>query len=231
MKGNYFSVRDAAQRVGISRQTMFRYIKDGKISATTDRDGQKQIELTELLRVFGELQPETETPATPRNSPRPVSRDTATTPATTQYQMEILRLQAQLEIKTAELDLAKERINELKAAQHETSAEKNRFLEIIERQSLLLAAPKPARPRTSTPAKKTTTARAAATPQKTTTPRAKPAASASPKVRESATPKTKASSKAKPTKAGVNKANVTSKAISASKTSSATKASNSKKKR
>lgn len=152
MKGNYFSVRDAAQRVGISRQTMFRYIKDGKISASTDRDGQKQIELTELLRVFGELQPETETPTTPRNSPRPVSRDTATAPATSQYQMEILRLQAQLEIKTAELELAKERINELKAAQHEASAEKNRFLEIIERQSLLLAAPKPERQRTSTPA-------------------------------------------------------------------------------
>lgn len=216
MKGNYFSVRDAAQRVGISRQTMFRYIKDGKISATTDRDGQKQIELTELLRVFGELQPETETPTTPRNSPRPVSRDTATAPATSQYQMEILRLQAQLEIKTAELDLAKERINELKAAQHEASAEKNRFLEIIERQSLLLAAPKPARPRTSTPAKKTSTARAAATPKKTTIAKAKPTASASPKVSQSATPKTKAKA--------------TPKAIKSTKASKAS-ASKSKKKR
>lgn len=223
MKGNYFSVRDAAQRVGISRQTMFRYIKDGKISATSDRDGQKQIELTELLRVFGELQPETETPATPRNSPRPVSRDTATAPVTSQYQMEILRLQAQLEIKTAELDLAKERINELKVAQHEASVEKNRFLEIIERQSLLLAAPKPARPRTSTPAKKTTTARATATPKKTTTAKAKPTASASPKVSQSATPKAKTSAKSKAakstkaSKAGVNKANVTNKTSSAIK--------------
>lgn len=215
MKGNYFSVRDAAQRVGISRQTMFRYIKEGKISATTDRDGQKQIELTELLRVFGELQPETETPTTARNSPRPVSRDTATAPATSQYQMEILRLQAQLEIKTAELDMAKERINELKTAQHETAVEKNRFLEIIERQSLLLAAPKPARPRTSTPAKKTTTAKA------------KPTTSTSPKVSQSATPKAKASTSksTKASKAGASKASVTNKAISA------IKASKSKKKR
>lgn len=203
MKGNYFSVREAAERTGISRQTMFRYIKDGKISATTDRDGQKQIELTELLRVFGELQTETETPATPRNRPRQVSRDTATAPATSQYQMEILRLQAQLEIKTAELDMAKERINELKTAQHETSAEKNRFLEIIERQSLLLAAPKPVRQRTSTPAKKTAAKKAVASPRKTTTAKATPTpkktASVSPKASRSVTPKVKVSTKPKAT--------------------------------
>lgn len=155
MKGTYFSVREAAQRVGISRQTMFRHIKTGKVSATIDRDGQKQIEVTELIRVFGELQPETDTPATPRNTVRPVSRDTATPPVTSQYQVEIMRLQAQLEIRTAELELAKERINELKAAQNEVAAEKNRFLDIIERQTLLLAAPKPATPaRKRTPAKK-----------------------------------------------------------------------------
>ena len=226
MKGNYFSVRDAAQRVGISRQTMFRYIKEGKISATTDRDGQKQIELTELLRVFGELQPETETPTTPRNSPRPVSRDTATTPATSQYQMEILRLQAQLEIKTAELDLAKERINELKAAQHEASVEKNRFLEIIERQSLLLAAPKPARTRTTTPAKKTPTARAAATPKKTVSTPPKANRSASSKV--TTTTKPKQGQVAKASKAGASKA---SKAINTSKTSKPIKDIKPKKKR
>lgn len=219
MKGNYFSVRDAAQRVGISRQTMFRYIKDGKISATTDRDGQKQIELTELLRVFGELQPETETPTTPRNSPRPVSRDTSTAPATSQYQMEILRLQAQLEIKSAELDLAKERINELKAAQHEASAEKNRFLEIIERQSLLLAAPKPARPRTSTPVKKTTTERATATPKKTTTAKSKPKAIALPKVTPTKTQAAKTSTKSK----AAQSTKASKAATSKSKTSSAIK--------
>lgn len=226
MKGNYFSVRDAAQRVGISRQTMFRYIKDGKISATSDRDGQKQIELTELLRVFGELQPETETPATPRNSPRPVSRDTATAPVTSQYQMEILRLQAQLEIKTAELDLAKERINELKVAQHEASVEKNRFLEIIERQSLLLAAPKPARTRTTTPAKKTPTARAAATPKKTVSTPPKANRSASSKV--TTTTKPKQGQVAKASKAGASKA---SKAINTSKTSKPIKDIKPKKKR
>lgn len=226
MKGNYFSVRDAAQRVGISRQTMFRYIKDGKISATSDRDGLKQIELTELLRVFGELQPETETPATPRNSPRPVSRDTATAPVTSQYQMEILRLQAQLEIKTAELDLAKERINELKTAQHEASVEKNRFLEIIERQSLLLAAPKPARTRTTTPAKKTPTARAAATPKKTVSTPPKANRSASSKV--TTTTKTKQGQVAKASKAGASKA---SKPINTSKTSKPIKDIKPKKKR
>lgn len=146
MSPTQFSVREAALRAGVTRQTMFRYIKEGKISATQDSNGQKCIDLSELLRVFRELQPVTDTPATPSDSQRSVTRNTATAPATTQFQMEILRLQAQLEIKTAELDLAKERINELKAAQHDVAAEKNRFLEIIERQSLLLAAPKQAAP-------------------------------------------------------------------------------------
>ena len=43
---------------------MFRYIEQGRISATNNRAGQKQIAVSELLRVFGELQPETVTETT-----------------------------------------------------------------------------------------------------------------------------------------------------------------------
>lgn len=153
MKGNYFSVREAAQRVGISRQTMFRHINNGKVSATTDRDGQKQIELTELLRVFGELQPESQSTRTVSNSPRLSPRDKVTTTDTAPYQMEIFKLQAQLELKTAELELAKERISELKSNHHDVATERNRLLDMLERQSLLLAAPKPARQRAAKPVK------------------------------------------------------------------------------
>lgn len=143
MGSTQFSVREAAERVGVSRQTMFRHIKDGKISATIGHDGQKQIELSELLRVFGELQRPETTPATVTDRPR-LSRTSKETPRDSALiQVEFARLQAQLEIRTAELELAKERINELKAREHSAGEEKNRLLSLIERQSLLLAAPAP----------------------------------------------------------------------------------------
>ena len=138
-----FSVRDAANQAGVSRQTMFRYIKDGKISATTDRDGQKQIELSELLRVFGELQQPVTKTATVTDNLRVSRTSAATSKDSVLIQVEFARLQAQLEIKTAELALARERINELKAREHTSGEEKNRLMTLIEQQSRLLAAPTP----------------------------------------------------------------------------------------
>ena len=124
---------------------MFRYIKEGRVSATLSHSGEKQIEITELLRAFGALQPETVTRDTARDSLRQSQSDNAT-PATVTYQIELERLKAQLELKTSELDLAKERISELKSREHESAAEKNRLLTLIEQQSRLLTAPVPPKP-------------------------------------------------------------------------------------
>lgn len=155
------SVRDAALRAGISRQTMFRYIEQGRISATNNRAGQKQIAVSELLRVFGELQPETvteTTAATVRDTKRQ-GPDSLSVTAT--QQLEIAQLKGQLELATERLQMAQERISELKTTTHELSEEKGRLLTVIERQTLLLAAPvaqQPARPRgtaKTVPAKKT----------------------------------------------------------------------------
>ena len=51
----YFSLADAAKKVGLSRSSIYRLIDEGKISATTDHRGKKVVELTELLRVFGSI--------------------------------------------------------------------------------------------------------------------------------------------------------------------------------
>lgn len=134
------TVRQAAERVGVSRQTMFRHIQQGKVSATLSHSGEKQIEISELLRVFGELQPETDTTTTPHNRLKQPRRDSETT-AITSYQIELERLKAQLELKSAELDLARERIAELKSREHSAGEEKNRLLTLIEQQSKLLTAP------------------------------------------------------------------------------------------
>lgn len=147
------TVRQAAERVGVSRQTMFRYIKDGKVSATLSHSGEKQVEITELLRAFGELQTETVTLETPRDSLRQARRDRVT-PMSATYQIELERLKAQLELKSAELELSKERISELKSREHLATEEKNRLLTLIEQQSRLLTAPTQKK-KASAPIKKT----------------------------------------------------------------------------
>lgn len=134
------TVRQAAERVGISRQTMFRYIKEGRVSATLSHSGEKQIEISELLRAFGPLQQETVTTTTPRNRSRQSHSDTETQ-ASISYQIELERLKAQLELKSSELELAKERIAELKTREHTAAEEKHRLLTLIEQQTRMLTAP------------------------------------------------------------------------------------------
>lgn len=174
------SVRQAALQAGISRQTLFRYIKEGKISATLSHTGEKQIQVSELMRVFGALQPETVVPITASDRLRQSHRNTET-PATVAYQIELERLQAQLEIRTAELALAKERIAELKTREHSSTEEKNRLLTLIEQQSRLLSAPQPA-PRP--PAKRAVAKKPVATKTKLTQPTSK--AKAKPSVKTTA---------------------------------------------
>lgn len=45
----------AAKQAGVSRPTFYRYIKQGKVSVTENKDGSESIDTSELLRVFGEL--------------------------------------------------------------------------------------------------------------------------------------------------------------------------------
>lgn len=49
------SIKDAAKAVGISKQTMYRHIKNGKVSPGKMLNGEKGIETSELIRAFGEL--------------------------------------------------------------------------------------------------------------------------------------------------------------------------------
>lgn len=50
------NISQAAKRVGVSRQTFYRHIEKKGISTTKDADGNPLIDLSELLRVYGELQ-------------------------------------------------------------------------------------------------------------------------------------------------------------------------------
>lgn len=55
------SVTEAAKLAGVTRRTIYRYIKQGKLSAAVSDSDTTVIETSELLRVFGALsQPEPE---------------------------------------------------------------------------------------------------------------------------------------------------------------------------
>ena len=49
------SVSEAAQLVGRDRKSLYRAIKQGRLSATHNATGEKQIDIAELIRVYGEL--------------------------------------------------------------------------------------------------------------------------------------------------------------------------------
>ena len=56
-------LRDAAAAVGVTRQTIYRYTKSGKLSAVIRDDGTQGVDTSELLRVFGKIRdPETVSP-------------------------------------------------------------------------------------------------------------------------------------------------------------------------
>ena len=147
------TVRDAADRVGVTRQTIFKYIRQGKLSATLSRDGQKQIDVSELIRVFGELQQATGNTGYSSDN-RTLSPKSSATPTTVALQIELERMKSMLEFKQAELMMAKERIAELKdreaqvkEREREAIEERNRLIGVIEQQGRLLAAPTPTAPK------------------------------------------------------------------------------------
>jgi hypothetical protein len=62
------STNDAASVAGISRRSIQRAIKEGRLSATTDGDGNRVIDTSELIRVYGELRRVADEPATMTHS-------------------------------------------------------------------------------------------------------------------------------------------------------------------
>jgi excisionase family DNA binding protein len=49
------TISEAAKQTNVGRATIYRYIESGKLSATTMLDGNRGIDTSELLRVFGEI--------------------------------------------------------------------------------------------------------------------------------------------------------------------------------
>jgi hypothetical protein len=117
-----FNIAQAAELAGVARQTIHRFVKKGKLSVEKTADGKTVIDKSELLRVFPNL-------VTPGAS-HMLRPDTPQVTAILQSQIELLQ---------RELDVTRQ---ERERDREEYRREKDRLLGIIEKQTLLLPAPK-----------------------------------------------------------------------------------------
>ena len=49
------TITKASHLAGLTRQSIYRHIKQGKVSAITQNDGTRKIDTSELIRVYGEI--------------------------------------------------------------------------------------------------------------------------------------------------------------------------------
>jgi len=138
------NISQAAKAAGISRATMNRHIKRGKVSVTQKPTGEKCIDPAELVRVYGQLKTQHDTGSeTPK-------RDTLIqheTPKSVSLTQEIDRLRHENDALKNDLKVEREkRDDERDRLLREFGFERDRFLRIIERQALALPEPKKLEP-------------------------------------------------------------------------------------
>jgi excisionase family DNA binding protein len=171
------TVSDAALQVGVTRQTIFKAIKSGKLSATQNNRGHMQINVVELLRVYGELQSPDQVAKNKVNS----TQQSRVLPASAGLQLELERMKLLIERKDFELEHMRERVAELKTREQQANEERLRVFGLLEQQTRLLAAPAPVavtKPKAATKraAKPAVKAKAITPAKKSTTTRKTPAA-------------------------------------------------------
>lgn len=131
------TVSDAALQVGVTRQTIFKAIKAGKLSATQNNRGHMQINVVELLRVYGELQ----SPEQVTQNKVHKAQQSPSLPATAGLQLELERMKLLIERKDFELEQMRERVADLKTREQQSNEERLRIFGLLEQQTRLLAAP------------------------------------------------------------------------------------------
>ena len=172
------TVADAARQVGKSRQTLFDKIKRGQLSATVNHDGNKVIDVSELIRVFGPLLSADQVKKNQANSAGQSSHGALT--STLQLELELAKLR--LEHAEKALETSNRQLEEMRVRERQSIEDRTQLLNVIERQTLLLAAPArakaapPAKPKTTVKAKVAPAVKPPATARKTPAAKAKPVA-------------------------------------------------------
>ena len=125
-------LREAAAAVGVTRQTIYRHTKSGKLSAVTRDDGTQGVDTSELLRVFGKLRD----PATVTQDGNRESRDGN---GDSLLHGEVEALKRALAVAESALAQAAER-------ERGMLEERAKMLDMLDRQTRLLAHQPPAPP-------------------------------------------------------------------------------------
>lgn len=148
MSKAFLTIQQAADQVGVSRQSIWRKTKDGLLPSSKDkRTGATVIQVVDLIAHYGDLQPRaTSSPATKATSIDTKKQGNSNT-ATLLLQQELERLKDALAEKQRSLEELKREVREEKAQWLE---EKNWLRQMIDRQALLLGStPAPAAPQPS----------------------------------------------------------------------------------
>lgn len=95
------SVAEAARLVGRDRKSLYRAIKQGRLSATFGAIGERQIDISELVRVYGDLRDTSDRQATVATPQPETSNETA---RITALEAEVARLRERLDDKEKHIE-------------------------------------------------------------------------------------------------------------------------------
>jgi chromosome segregation ATPase len=108
------SISEAARLVGVSRSNLYKsYIKQGKLSTSTNHQGKPEVDTSELLRVFGSLQQCTDTVDTGGQVVTPLvdsSRQVVTPQEDSGNSLQNQQLREQLQAAQIRLELLQEQL-------------------------------------------------------------------------------------------------------------------------
>ena len=148
-----YSMSKAAKVAGVSKTTMHKWVKSGKLSATKGDGGTYSIERSELERVISARKQVTSTPVTPDVTPDNTSTSNQPLDLSIYRTNTIseLKYAAALEAVTHERQLLREQVNELRqraeAAEARSEAAAERYHDSIKTMTRLLEDKREAKPR------------------------------------------------------------------------------------
>ena len=116
------NVTEAAKAVGVGKATVYRRLKEGTLTVSKLSDGSKGVDTSELIRVFGELKPQSD------ESLMEFSLGHSEIIELLRRQIDSLesQLQASLERETRLLDLLEQRLLEAPRGKHKKGKNKGR---------------------------------------------------------------------------------------------------------
>jgi excisionase family DNA binding protein len=128
-----YTLATAAEAAKVTKPTVFKWIKSGKISATRAEDNTYRIEPAELHRYLDSVAKDTlpaETPKHPDTAPSTIAGASDTLPELIALRSEVSKLHALLEMERQRAEDARQRVEEVKG-------ERNRWAAQAERLALL----------------------------------------------------------------------------------------------